>query len=230
MAAIGITRSRKIEDYRQAVLHVGGDVRIVDPAMSIAEALNGVGGVLLTGGEDIDPARYAEARHPSVTEVDPQRDEFEIALLLEALARRLPILAICRGVQVLNVAYGGTLVQDIPSQVSGSLEHHLAVPPHQAFDLAHEVWIDKETLLSRLMNERLSGADTCEVNSRHHQAVKQVAANFQVSATAPDGIVEAIEDPSAPFCLGVQWHPENFWRTGEFRPLFEGFVEAADKT
>src|SRR5256885_7997796 len=119
MAAIGIARSRKIEDYRQAVLRVGGDVRIVDPAMSIAEALNGVGGVLLTGGEDIDPARYAEARHPSVTEVDPQRDEFEIALLLEALARRLPILAICRGVQVLNVAYGGRLGQDIPSPVSG---------------------------------------------------------------------------------------------------------------
>jgi putative glutamine amidotransferase len=230
MPAIGITFYRKIEDYRQAVLHVGGDVRIVDPSLSIAEALSDVGGVLLTGGEDVDPARYAEARDSSVTEVDPTRDEFEIALVLEARARRLPILAICRGVQVLNVACGGTLVQDIASQVPGSLEHRLSVPPHQAFELAHEVWIDKDTLLSRVMNERLGGVDTCQVNSRHHQAVKLVAAGFQVSATAPDGIVEAIEDLSAPFCLGVQWHPENFWRTGEFRPLFEGFVEAANKT
>ena len=230
MPAIGITRCRKIEDYRQAVLHVGGEVRIVDQSLGIAEALNGVGGVLLTGGEDVDPARYSEARHPSVTEVDSNRDEFEMALVLEARARRLPILAICRGVQVLNVACGGTLVQDIPSQLSGSLEHRMSVPPHQAFELAHEVWIDKDTLLSRLMNERLGGADTCDVNSRHHQAVKQLAAGFQASATAPDGIIEAIEDPSAPFCLGVQWHPENFWRTGEFRPLFEGFVEAANKT
>jgi putative glutamine amidotransferase len=101
------------------------------------------------------------------------------------------------------------------------------VPPHEPYSLAHEVWLDKDTLLARLMRERLSDTDACDVNSRHHQAVGQVAAGFEVSATAPDGIVEAIEDPAARFCLGVQWHPENFWRTGEFRPLFEGFLEAA---
>jgi putative glutamine amidotransferase len=78
-----------------------------------------------------------------------------------------------------------------------------------------------------LLGERLGDTDSCEVNSRHHQAVKRVASGFQVSATAPDGVIEAIEDPGARFCLGVQWHPENFWRTGEFRTLFEGFVEAA---
>jgi len=118
-------------------------------------------------------------------------------------------------------------VQDIPSQVTGALAHKLAVPPHQPYELAHEVWLEKDSLLGRLMGERLSGADTCEVNSRHHQAIKQVAPGFEVSATAPDGVIEAIEDPRAPFCLGVQWHPENFWRTGEFRPLFEGFIAAA---
>ena len=90
-----------------------------------------------------------------------------------------------------------------------------------------DVWIDDNSLLARLMAERLSGSDSCAVNSRHHQAVKQVAPGFRVVATAPDGIIEAIEDPDARFCLGVQWHPENFWRTGEFRPLFEGFLEAA---
>jgi len=87
-----------------------------------------------------------------------------------------------------------------------------------------------EPAVARLMNERLNGADSCSVNSRHHQAVKQVASGFQVSATAPDGVIEAIEDPSSPFCMGVQWHPENFFRTGEFRPLFEGFVEVAARS
>ena len=120
-------------------------------------------------------------------------------------------------------------MQDIPSQVPGALEHRLSVPPHEAFELAHEVWLDKDTVLGRLMAERLGAQDSCEVNSRHHQAVKQLADGFKVSATAPDGIVEAIEDQAAPFCLAVQWHPENFWRTGEFRPIFEGFVEASDK-
>jgi putative glutamine amidotransferase len=227
MALIGITACGKIEDYRQAVIHVGGEVRILERSMTPVDALNGIGGLLLPGGGDVEPARYGEEPHPSLVDVEPLRDEFEIALVREARSRNLPIFAICRGLQVLNVAFGGTLVQDIPSQVPGALEHRLAVPPHEAFALAHEVWIDKDTKLARLMSERLGGADTCDVNSRHHQAVKQVAPNFNVSATAPDGVVEAIEDPSAPFCLAVQWHPENFWRTGEFRPLFETFVETA---
>jgi putative glutamine amidotransferase len=130
----------------------------------------------------------------------------------------------------MNVACGGTLVQDIPSEIRGALSHSLNVPPNQPFSLAHEVWLDKDTLLSQLMRERLSDADSCEVNSRHHQAIKNIAPGFKVSATAPDGVIEAIEDPGQRFCLGVQWHPENFWRTGEFRPLFEGFVEASQRS
>jgi putative glutamine amidotransferase len=229
MAVIGITHCRKLEDYRQAVLHVGGDVRILEPSMSVDQALAGIHGLLLTSGEDVAPARYGEAPHATVVDVDPKRDEFEINLVREARSRHLPVFAICRGVQILNVAFNGTLVQDIPAQIPGALEHRLAVPPHQPFDLAHEVWIDKDTVLARAMSDRLGGGDSCEVNSRHHQAVKQVANGFRVSATAPDGVVEAIEDPTAAFCVGVQWHPENFWRTGEFRPLFEAFVEAANK-
>jgi putative glutamine amidotransferase len=229
MALIGITACRKIEDYRQAVLHVGGEIRVVDLSMAPAEVLAEIDGLLLAGGEDVAPGRYGEAPHPSVVDVDPHRDDFEIALVEQARQRNVPILAICRGIQVLNVACGGTLVQDIPTQVAGALDHKLTVPPHASYDLAHEVWLDKDTLLARLMRERLSDADSCEANSRHHQAVKQVAPGFQVSATAPDGVIEAIEDPTARFCLGVQWHPENFWRTGEFRPLFEGFLEAATR-
>ncbi len=229
MALIGITVCRKLEDYKQAILHVGGEVRIVDPSMSVEDALKGVDGLMLTGGDDVAPSRYGEPAHETVVEAEPGRDEFEIALVNAARARALPLFAICRGVQVLNVACGGTLVQDIPSQVRGALPHSLKVPPNEPYSLAHEVWLDKDTLLSQLMCERLSDADACEVNSRHHQAVKDVAHGFKVSATAPDGVIEAIEDPAARFCLGVQWHPENFWRTGEFRPLFEAFVEASSR-
>jgi putative glutamine amidotransferase len=224
---IGITTCRKLEDYKQAILHVGGEVRILDSSMGVDAALTGVDGLLLTGGEDVAPTRYGEPPHETIVEAEAGRDDFEIALVNAARARQLPIFAICRGIQVLNVACGGTLVQDIPSQVRGALAHSLPVPPNEPYSLAHEVWLDNNTQLSKIMCERLSDADACDVNSRHHQAVKDVAPGFTVSATAPDGVIEAIEDPAARFCLGVQWHPENFWRTGEFRPLFEGFVEAS---
>lgn len=228
MAVIGVTSCRKLEDYRQAILHVGGDPRIVDPSMTPDAALKGLDGLLLTGGDDVTPARYGEPAHEATVEAESGRDEFETALVTAARKQGLPVFAICRGIQLLNVACGGTLVQDIPTQVTGAMSHALQVPPNEPYSLAHEIWIEKDSLLSRLMRERLND-DTCEVNSRHHQAVKTVASGFKVSATAPDGIIEAIEDPSLRFCLGVQWHPENFWRTGEFRALFEGFVEAAGK-
>jgi putative glutamine amidotransferase len=227
MPLIAISACRKIEDYKQSILHVGGEVRVVDASMSVEDALAGILGLLLTGGDDVAPARYGELAHATVVEAEAGRDEFEIGLIEGARSRQLPIFAICRGIQVLNVAAGGTLVQDIPSHIHGALPHSLPAPPHESYELAHEVWLDKDTLLVRLMRERLSDADSCEVNSRHHQAVKDLARGFRVSATAPDGVIEAMEDPEARFCLGVQWHPENFWRTGEFRPLFEGFLEAA---
>jgi len=229
MPLVAITSCRKLEDYRQSVLHVGGDVRIIDASIDVETALAGVDGLMLTGGDDVAPSLYSEAAHPSVVKAEPGRDEFEMGVVREARMRQLPIFAICRGVQVLNVAYQGSLVQDIPAEVRGALPHRLAVPPHQPYSLAHEVWIDQDTLLWRVMRERLSDADSCEVNSRHHQAVKRLAPGFQVSATAPDGVIEAIEDPNARFCVGVQWHPENFFRTGEFRPLFEAFLEAASR-
>jgi putative glutamine amidotransferase len=228
MTVIGITTCRKLEDYRQSILHVGGEPRTLDSSMAIDAALSGIGGLMLTGGEDVAPSRYGETAHPAVVEAEAGRDEFEIALIAEARKRNLPIFAICRGVQVLNVACGGTLVQDIPAQITGALNHSLPVPQHQPYDLAHEVWVDKDSLLARLMRERLSD-ESLEVNSRHHQAVKDVAKGLIATATAPDGVIEAIEDPKARFCLGVQWHPENFFRTGEFRSLFEGFLGEAAK-
>src|SRR5438094_4737605 len=143
MPLIAVTACRKLEDYRQAILHTGGEVRVVDHTMGVESALSGVGGLLLTGGDDVAPARYGEAAHPAVVEVEPERDEFEIALVAEARRRNLPMLGICRGIQLLNVACGGTLIQDIPSQVSGAVPHKLTVPPHQPFELAHEVWLER---------------------------------------------------------------------------------------
>ena len=154
-------------------------------------------------------------------------DDYELALVRHALDADLPILAICRGIQVLNVACGGTLIQDIPAQVPGALDHRVREP---RYAIAHDVWITKGSCLGDVMKEALDQGDTRPVNSRHHQAVKHVAEGFAVSATAPDGVIEAIERPAARFCIGVQWHPENFWRTGEFRPLFEAFVEACQHT
>ena len=132
MAVIGITPCRKIEDYRQAILHVGGEPRVLDVSMPIDEALAVIDGLLLTGGDDVEPSRYGETPHPATVEAEPGRDEFEIGLVTAARARKVPIFAICRGVQVLNVAFGGTLVQDIPSQLPGALPHSLPCPPNQA--------------------------------------------------------------------------------------------------
>ena len=226
MALIGVTTCRKLEDYRQSVLHVGGEVRVLETSTDLAAAMDGLDGLLLTGGGDVDPAKYGEAPHATISPAEPGRDDFELGLVKLARERKMPVLAICRGIQVLNVACGGTLVQDIASQVPGAMSHRFDVPPHQPMERAHEIWIDKDSQLSRIMREKLND-DSCDVNSRHHQAIRQVAPGFVVSATAPDGVIEAIEDPGARFCVGVQWHPENFFRTGEFRPLFEGFVDAA---
>src|SRR5437868_5988165 len=119
MPTIAISVCNKLEDYRQSILHVGGEVRIIDRSMAAADALDGAQGLLLTGGSDVDPALYGEKPHATVVDVDPARDEFELALIAEARKRALPILAICRGIQVLNIASGGSLIQDIPTEVAG---------------------------------------------------------------------------------------------------------------
>jgi len=221
---IGIAPCRSLPDYVESVRRAGGEPRVLDPLKDVPEAVVAeIGGLLLTGGVDVDPARYGEEPIPQVVNLEPDRDAFEFALIAAARGAGLPVFGICRGIQVMNVALGGTLVQDIPAQMGGSLEHTVASPPCA---VAHEIWVSKGSRLWTLMQEKMADGDGCSVNSRHHQAVKKVAPGFEVTATAPDGVIEAIECSRSTFCLGVQWHPENFWRTGEFRPLFEGFIEA----
>ncbi len=225
MALIAIGQNRKMEDYLESVRRAGGEpVEVVVGGEAPEQILSRVDGLVLTGGGDVDPQLYGETPHETFQAAEAGRDEFEIALARAAVARGIPVLAICRGMQVLNVAMGGTLFQDIPSQVTGAGEHSVPQPRAGA---AHEVWVAKDSTLSELLKDHMEDGETCHVNSRHHQSVKDVAKGFEVTATSPDGVVEAMEKPGGPFCVAVQWHPENFWRTGEFRELFEGLVQAA---
>jgi putative glutamine amidotransferase len=185
-----------------------------------------IDGLVLTGGGDVDPVFYREERHPSVEDAEPGRDEFELDLARRAMEADLPLLAICRGAQVLNVAAGGTLVQDIPSAVSTDLAHSVATPPTAD---CHDITVARGSRLAAALGPAVAASCTCRVNSRHHQSVGRLGAGLVASATAPDGVVEAIEAPAARFCVGVQWHPENFWRSGEFTPLFEAFVASAEE-
>jgi len=219
---VGITRCSRVGDYVESVKRAGGEPVVLDPSEDPAGSLDRIDGLLLSGGLDVDPALYGEAPH-ATTEVDAVRDRFEIPLSREAVARDMPVFAICRGVQVLNVAAGGTLVQDIPTAVTTALQHSIDVPKNH---IAHPVRVTPGTRLAAALGPSAS-LETCAVNSRHHQAVARVAPSFVVSAVSKDGVVEAIERPESTFCVGVQWHPENFWRTGEFSPLFDAFVAAA---
>lgn len=225
MPLIAVAQNRRMSDYVESIRRAGGEPLEVIPGSELPEHLLArVDGLMLTGGGDVDPMIYGEEAHGTFQAAEAGRDEFEIALSRAAVASGIPLLAICRGMQVLNVAMGGTLVQDIPSQIVGALDHSVPEPRHH---IAHEVWISKDSKLSTLLADHMEDGETCHVNSRHHQAVKQAAKDFEVTATSPDGVIEAMEKADAPYCIAVQWHPENFWRTGEFRELFEGLVKAA---
>ena len=229
MPTIAIAPCRAMADYLESVRRAGGEPLELhfdhdDPSDVVRRA----DAVMLTGGGDVDPKLYGEQPHATFQASEAGRDEFEVALVREAMNADVPIFAICRGMQVLNVALGGTLVQDIPSMINGAL-HHATPANEPRYTIAHEVWVANGSQLYQLMKDKLEG-ESCQVNSRHHQAVKQVAPGWEVTGTAPDGVIEAMEQPGSVFRLAVQWHPENFFRTGEFRPLFEGFVDAARKT
>lgn len=225
MPRIAIAPCRKPHDYEESVRRAGGDPRILEYAADPpAEVVRGFDGILLAGGGDVLPSMYGETAHPMFGAAEPGRDEYEIELVTRALEADVPLFAICRGIQVLNVALGGNLVQDIPSEIPNAVHHDVREP---RVAIAHDVWMASGSVLERLMRDRIEDGDVAPVNSRHHQAIKRVATSLLVCGTAPDGVIEAVEDPGRRFCLGVQWHPENFYRTGEFSPLFEGFVAAA---
>ena len=210
----------RLHRYWDSLRNAGIDpIDFAEPGLSLKDCA----GLLLPGGLDIDPARYGEARHPSVQEVNASRDSYEAALLWQALEADKPVLAICRGHQLLNVCLGGSLLQDIEGG------EHVAYQEEGYPSRFHEVAIEPDTRLRALL-----GTDRTIVNSRHHQAVtpERLASGLRVSALTGDGLVEGVESERHTWVLGVQWHPEREEEDDVFnagsRRLFAAFREALE--
>lgn len=207
------------QNYCDAVAGAGGLPVPLPHVPELAVAyLDRIQGLVVTGGAfDVDPGLFGAAERHATVRLKTRRTQFELAMILGALERRLPILGICGGQQLLNVALGGTLIQHIPDAVANCLAHEQANPRNQP---GHEVELTAGTRLAAI-----AGRLRIAVNSSHHQAVGQVAPGCVVNAVAPDGVIEGIEDPRRPFCIGVQWHPE-FILSAADAALFSAFIEA----
>jgi putative glutamine amidotransferase len=216
--------------YVQAVEQAGGVAVPLSPAhtdASLDRLLELVDGLVLSGGEDVDPARYGQPPHPSLGSVNPERDAMEFRVLEGALRREIPVLAICRGAQLLNVAWGGTLFQDLPSLRPTAMEHRQQAPVDQP---RHTVTVEKGSRLRDVL-----GADVVPVNSFHHQGIDRLAPGLRAVAWADDGLVEGVESADGRWIVGVQWHPE---RSGSDRAdvalpdaaLFRALLAAASST
>ena len=220
----GVQRVRLNAAYVRAVEAAGLTPIIVPPFANpalAAQILDSVSGLVLTGGEDVDPSLYGATPHPELGPVNRSRDLTEVALLVAARERKLPTLAICRGIQVVNVGLGGTLVQDLPSQHDGAGKHEL---DDERDSRVHAVSVDPPSQLANIV-----GAQSLDVNSIHHQAVDRLGDTMRVSARAEDGVIEAVESDDADWWMvGVQWHPEELTATPEpwDRRLFAAFAEA----
>ena len=216
--------------YYLAVAEAGG-VPVMVPLLdhdilTLRAVYDRLDGLLLAGGVDMDPATFGEAPHPALGRTDRARDAVELRLARWAIADRKPVLGLCRGHQVLNVALGGTLWQDIAAQVPEAIKHDYFPTAGYARDfLAHEISVAEGSRLAAAFD-----SEQVPVNSMHHQAVKTLAPGLQVSARSSDGLVEALESGTDHFLVGVQWHPEVFERSDErTRRLFKSFVTAASR-
>jgi len=216
-------------DYVEGVAEAGGVPVVLPPvagARAAEDLLDGLDGLLLSGGSDLDPGYYGTEPVPELGVTMPERDAFEIALLEHALRRKIPILGICRGMQILNVALGGTLYQDLPSQMDHMvlLGHRQETPKWQP---THEVEVDGGSKVAEIL-----GTDELKVNSYHHQAIKDLASGLVAVACSPDGVIEAVESSnlSKRWMIGVQWHAEAMRDAGpEHRNLFEAHISAAER-
>ncbi len=213
--------------YRDALLSAGafpGEVVAVMPGQTPPEAWDGL---LLAGGCDVDPFRYGEAPAAPCLELDPARDELDFGLLALARHRAVPVFGICRGIQVLNVALGGSLWQDLPTQRARGLPHGNFVedgfPPDHP---GHAVRPCSPDGRPGSLGALLAASGEAVVNSRHHQAVRDLAPSLVPVVVSPDGLVEAVERPSGPFLAGVQWHPEDLVRQPAQKEIFRLFLEA----
>jgi putative glutamine amidotransferase len=211
------------DDYSRAVLLSGGAPVLIPTAQdpeSTEAVLNRLDGIVLSGGPDVHPGFYGEDPLPRLGDLDQDLDRMELDLTRAVLERDMPLFAVCRGVQVLNVAMGGTLFQDIPAQVEGAINHVQQAPRSVT---THKVILEPGSMLADMLE-----CLTLTVNGRHHQAVKDPAPGLNIAARAADDVVEALEMPGPRFVLGVQWHPEGTWKTDTHsKRLFKAFVSAA---
>ncbi len=208
------------ENYCSAVVRAGGlPILLPHEPEQAAAYLGMIDGLVVTGGAfDVDPALFgASSRHATVTTKD-RRTAFELAVTRGAVEADMPVLGICGGQQLLNVALGGTLIQHIPDEIENALAHE---QPNPRTEPGHHVLVTEGTLL-----HRITGLERLAVNSAHHQAVKEVGPGLVVDAVAVDGVIEGIEDPRRRFCIGVQWHPEYAIGPGDLK-LFDAFIQAA---
>jgi putative glutamine amidotransferase len=192
---------------------------------TLGEIFARLDGVFITGGVDVDPTRYGEEKSPLCGTTDPDRDAVELMLLKHATERRLPVLAVCRGIQILNVLGGGTLYQDVTAMVPAALKHDYFPTPEQPSRkyLAHDVTVKAGSKLGAILGDGL-----VPVNSMHHQAIKDLAPGLAPTAFAPDGIIEGVEGTGDQYVIAVQWHPEELTDTQPgMKRLFTTFVEAA---
>ena len=213
------------EAYVDAIRLAGGFPVLLTPVAdgeAIAASLEHVDGILFTGGKDVDPAHYGEEILSSKVAAEPERDAFELPLARMAVSADAPLLAICRGMQVLNVALGGSLWQDIPEQVERALPHYQKAPRDEA---THSLELTRDSLVGDLV--RGANGFAVPANSFHHQAARRIAPSLVPVAHAPDGLVEAVELPGKEFVVGVQWHPEHLTAHESHRRLFQGLVESA---
>lgn len=210
-------------DYSEAIEAAGGipfHISLIPKQEYISEAVESLDGILLPGSDsDVDPQRYGHQPHPRLGTVQPIKDETDLLLIAAAEKKRIPVLAICFGMQVLNVYRGGTLIQDIGSEVPNAIKHEQGAPRDRR---SHSINIVSGSVL-----ENLAGAEQSSVNSHHHQAIDSIGRDLLATAWSTDGLVEALEDPRAqPFVMAVQWHPEIGWEKDEFsQAIFRRFVD-----
>lgn len=213
------------QSYIRAVMEAGG-VPVLIPSLISEDGWDAVysrlDGILFSGGGDIALDHFAGDPHPRIDDVEPERDSIELKMVQAAASDGKPFLGICRGCQVINVALGGTLYTHIPDQLHNALDH--SYPGNMRTVLVHEVKIEEGTRVAEIYGEPI-----INVNSLHHQGLKDIAPAFRVAGRAPDGLVEAIELPDHPFAVAVQWHPEWLRDQPSTRNLFRKFVESAEE-
>lgn len=223
------TPTNRFNGNYPAALAACGALPLVIPLNLPQEILHDIfqrlDGLCLPGGVDVDPAHYGEAHHPNLGQVDAARDATELTLARWALAADLPILGICRGIQLLNVAAGGSLYQHIPAQLPEAARHDYKLGESAWERPTHRVRVQEGSVLAQAL-----GAAAVQTNSFHHQALHRVAESFQAVAWADDGVVEGVEAPARRFVLAVQWHPEGMFSTDPYaRRLFQAFVAAVGR-